>query len=322
MTRAYRLWLAVVPAALVAGGIASWIILESNHVDRPRLTAVLTLLGSWSFIVAGGVARTRRPRNRTGSLMIAVGFWWLAGSLFAANDSLVWTIGFAISVIAAGFLVHLLVAYPSGRLESLWERGLVATGYAIAVLANVPFLLIDPQPISRCEDCPRSVLLVSESETAADVFTVLVETVAVVFLLTVVAALFGRWRGATPAARRALTPVLVAGSATLMLFALSVGTMDTWPDVAAAADWAAHAAFIGIPFLFLSGFLKSRLARADISRALAEGLHGGAREQVRQLLHDPTAEVLFSAADPADGYVDSDGRPREAVGGQIGRAHV
>jgi signal transduction histidine kinase len=319
MTRAGRLWLAVAPAALVAGAFAAWIILDSQHIDRPRLVAVLTLLGSWSFIVAGVVARIRRPLNRTGWLMIAVGFWWLAGSLVAANDSLVWTIGFAISVTAAGFLVHLLVAYPSGRLESPWERGLVAAGYALVVLANVPFLLIDPQPISRCEECPRSVLLVSENQTAADVLSVLVETVAVVFLLAVVATLFGRWRRSSAAARRGLTPVLLTGCATLMLFAVSVGTMDIWPDVATAADWAAHFAFIGIPFVFLSGFLKSRLARADISRALAEGLTGGAQEQVRQLLHDPTAEVLFSCADPADGYVDAEGRPREAVA-EPGRA--
>jgi PAS domain S-box-containing protein len=313
MSRPVRLWLFVVPAALAAGGLAYGITITSDHQDLPRLAAVLTLLGGWSFIAAGLIARTRQPLNRTGLLLIAVGFWWLVGSLVSSNDSALWTLGVAVSAIAAGFLVHLLLAYPSGRLESRWERGVVATGYGLVVLGNLPFLLLDPTPIKGCDDCPTSVVLVSENDTAGSFFTGLVQTLAVVFLLAVVATLFGRWSRSSPAARRGLTPVLLAGAITLVLFAIMVGTQSLWPEVASVAGWAASVAFIGVPFLFLWGLLQNRLARADIGRALADGLAGGAPGWVRQLLQDPSAEVLYARAAPADGYIDATGRPREAV---------
>jgi PAS domain S-box-containing protein len=313
MSRTARLWVVVVPAALAAGGLAFGITITSNHQDLPRLAAVLTLLGGWSFIAAGLIARTRQPLNRTGLLLIAVGFWWLVGSLHSANDSALWTIGVAVSAIAAGFLVHLLLAYPSGRLETQWERAVVATGYGLVVLGNLPFLLVDPTPIKGCDDCPTSVVLVSENDTAGSFFTVLIETLAVIFLLAVVATLFGRWRRSSPAARRGLTSVLLAGAITLVLFAIMVGTESLWPEVASVAGWAASVAFIGVPFHFLWGLLQSRLARADIGRALADGLAGGAPGWVRQLLQDPSAEVLYARAAPTDGYIDATGRPREAV---------
>jgi signal transduction histidine kinase/PAS domain-containing protein len=313
MSRTARLWLVVVPAALAAGGLAVGITITSNHQDLPRLAAVLTLLGGWSFIAAGLIARTRQPLNRTGLLLIAVGFWWLVSSLAASNDSKLWTLGVAISAIAAGFLVHLLLAYPSGRLESQWERGVVATGYVLVALGNLPFLLVDPTPVHGCDDCPTSVVLVSENDTAGSVLTVLVQTLAVVFLLAVVATLFDRWRRSSPPARRGLTPVLLAGAITLVLFAIMVGTESLWPRLASAAGWAASVAFIGIPFLFLWGLLQSRLARADIGRALADGLAGGAPGWVRQLLHDPSAEVLYARGGATGGYIDAIGRPREAI---------
>ena len=79
-----------------------------------------------------------------------------------------------------------------------------------------------------------------------------------------------------------------------------------------AASWAASVALIGVPFLFLWGLLQTRLARADIGRALAEEPAGGVQQRMRELLRDPTAELLYVCDDPTR-YVDVDGRPRELV---------
>jgi signal transduction histidine kinase/PAS domain-containing protein len=319
MSSAARLWLAVAPAALVAGGLALWIILTSDHQDLPRLRATLVLVTGWSFIAAGLIARVRRPLNRTGLLLIAVGFWLLAGSLSAANQSLLWTIGLAIGPVTAAFLVHLLLAYPSGRLVSRWDRAVVTTGYVLTALASLPVLLVDREPIGGCTGCPESAFLVKESDTAAAFFTVVVETLAAAFLLTVVATLVRRWRRSSPAARRLLTPVMLAGGATLVFLAVHVAVMSVLPTLSQLADWAAAFMLLGVPFLFLLGLLKSRLARADISRALAEEPAGGAQQRVRELLHDPTAELLYACAEPSRGYVDAYGRSREPVA-EPGRA--
>ena len=103
----------------MVGAAASALMLVSDHQDVPRLQAVLIALTGGSFIAAGLIARTRRPQNRTGLLLIAVGFsWFVSAGLIGSNDSLPWTIGVSLSAVPAGFLIHLLLAYPSGRLQS------------------------------------------------------------------------------------------------------------------------------------------------------------------------------------------------------------
>jgi PAS domain S-box-containing protein len=318
MSRRAWLWSTVVPAALVAGTAASAFMYSSDTHNLPRLQAVLIALIGGSFILAGLIARTRRPLNRTGLLLIAVGFTWFLGGLVGTNESWSWTIGVAAMALPAGFLIHLLLAYPSGRLQSDWERFVVVTGYVLVTVAQAGHLLVEPDPF-ECEECPSNAFLVSEQDRAADILTDSIRAVAVVYLLAVVGTLIGRWLGASMAARRTLTPVFVAGGATLLLFAVSVGAQSFSHRLSEVTGWIASFVLIGVPFLFLTGLLKSRLALAEISRTLAAEPEAGAQERIRELLHDPSAELLYACAEPARGYVDVNGRPREAVA-EPGRA--
>jgi signal transduction histidine kinase len=311
VSKTARLWLLVVPPALAAGAGAFAITFRSEHQDVPAVSAVLVLLTGWSFILAGLIARTQRPLNRTGLLMIAVGFAWFVSAPMSANDSLLWTIGVALNAIAGGFLIHLLLAYPTGRLASRWERALVAAGYLLTWIPSLPILVVDREPFENCDNCPSNEFLIWDSPLAADIVTGIVQLSGALFLIAVIVTLARRWRRSSPAARRVLGPVLLAGGTTLALFALSIATNMMWQTFSAIATWLAMIVLIEVPFLFLWGLLQSRLARADIGRALADGLAGGAPGWVRQLLHDPTAEVLYARAAPAEGYVDAMGTPRQ-----------
>jgi signal transduction histidine kinase len=313
MSRTARFWLVVGLPALAVGTAAIAVTAASDHLDVPRLQAVLTALTGWSFIGAGLLARTRRPRNRTGLLLIAVGFSWLvSGALIGANDSLPFTLGVALIALPAGFLIHLLLAYPNGLLQSSWERFLVVTGYILVLVGQVAVLSFDPEPLS-CAECPDNAFLVTDNGVASDLLSGFIQLTAVSFLAAVVVTLIRRWRRSSPAARRALTPVLLAGGFTLFLFAISIGTHPFSRKASDVAGWGGSTVLIGVPFFFLWGLLQSRLARADIGRALAEYPTGGVQERVRQLLHDPSAEVLYRCSDPPGGCVDVDGRPRELV---------
>jgi signal transduction histidine kinase len=321
MNRTTRLWLLVAPAAIAVGAASSALMFFSDHADVPRLQAALVALTGTSFVAAGLIARTRRPSNRTGLLLIAVGFtWFLSSGLIGANDSLLWTIGVSLGAIPAGFLIHLLIAYPSGRLQSTWERGVVVTGYVLVSVAHFLHIPVDDDPMSCADEgCPDNAFLIRDDETLQLLATSAIQFVAVAYLLAVVATLVGRWRHSSPAAQRALAPVLLAGAATLLLFAISVGAQPFSQTVADVSGWVATLVLIGVPFLFLAGLLESRLARADITRVLAEQPVGGVQERIRDLLRDPTAELLYACAEPTRGYVDVDGRPREAVA-EPGRA--
>jgi hypothetical protein len=104
MSRPARLWLVVVPAAIVVGTTASVVILLSDHLQAPGLQALVAALTGGSFIAAGLVAHTRRPENRTGLLLIGVGFtWFVSAGLMGSDDSLAWTLGLALSALPAGF---------------------------------------------------------------------------------------------------------------------------------------------------------------------------------------------------------------------------
>jgi PAS domain S-box-containing protein len=320
MSRTARLWLTVVPAALAATAIVAAVVLTSDHQELPVLTVVLGGLTGLSFIAAGLVARTRRPRNQTGLLLLAVGFAWLAAGLTAANDSLVWTIGLSISAVFAAFFVHLLLAYPSGELHARWERIVVATGYVLAGSANILGLLFESQPEGDCAECPENAFLVRKSETADDLLTALIEGFAVVYLLAVVVTLIRRWRAATPAARRLLAPVLLGGAATLFFLGLNVGTQDLWPTLGDIFGWISSLTFTTVPFLFLWGLLQSRLARAELGPlmrthyTLSEINH-----EIRRILRDPTARLVVWL-ESRNGYVDADGRPYEVAVGSAENA--
>jgi signal transduction histidine kinase len=314
MSRTTRIWVLVVPFAVALGAAATALTATSGHVDVPRLSASLVALTGTSFITAGLIARTRRPSNRTGLLLIAVGFAWFISALLTASDnSVLWTLGVSLTAVPAGFLVHLLLAYPSGRLQTRWDLGLVVAGYFLVTVAHAVHLPVDPDPLGCSPDCPDNAVLVSDSENFRLFAVSFIQLVAVVYLLLVVMRLVGRWKHASPAARRVLAPVLLAGAATMLLFAVSVGSQPFSETVAVAAGWIASIVLIEVPFLFLWGLLQSRLARADISRALAEEPAGGVQERIRELLRDPTAELFYEYGQPHPRYLDVDGRPRVLI---------
>ena len=122
MTLSRRPWLFFGPAALAAGAAAVALTLTSDHDQHPAHTTALLLFVSMSFIAAGLIGWTRRPANRTGMLMVAVGFGVLADSLYEANASFPYTLGTIVGSLFIAAFVHLLLAYPSGRLISGFGR--------------------------------------------------------------------------------------------------------------------------------------------------------------------------------------------------------
>ena len=312
MRSASRVWLIVGPLALAAGGGALAAVLTSGHEENRILVSVFGLLVGWSFVVAGLIARTRRPENRTGILMIAVGFTFFVGALGDANNSVLFTIGIAFGAIFIAALIHLLLAYPSGRLQSTWERALVIAAYAAAFLANTVPMLFDATPASGgCTDCPENALLISDNATADAVLSVIFEGLGFVIVALAVAVLVRRWRRSSPAARRLLGPVLIAGGTTLGFFALTIIVYPLSETAANVIGIGFVAGFIATPFVFLWGILRTRLTRLDVGALLAESPETPTlmetQDAVREALRDPTAELVYRLDDPA-GHFKVDGQ--------------
>jgi PAS domain S-box-containing protein len=307
-----RPWLFFGPAAVVAGALAVALTFASDHDDNPGLTAALVLFVSLSFIAAGLVGWTRRPQNRTGMLMVAVGFGVLLTSLYEANEAFPYTLGTLFGSLFIAAFLHLLLAYPTGRLIGRAGRVVVVAAYATAVLAPL-FDSMFPANAKPCKPhaCPDNLVFVSHDHAAHVAQTAISTAVAVTLFSAAFWLLVGRWRRATPGMRRQLKPVYLAGGLSVVLLAVGFivtpfsGAADTLVSVALIAT------FTAVPFLFLAGLLGTTLARSagvgTIFSAVPErATPGEVQEGLRAALRDPTAQVAYWY-DEDGHYVDVDG---------------
>ena len=115
------LWPLVLSAA-VALGILEWTV---NPKDVP-LNLATDIAAGWAFCLAGVVAwGGRRPRT-IALLLEATGFAWLLGALVPSMLDLY-----------RGPLVHLLLSYPTGRINGRLARVVVLAAYLSAVFGQM-----------------------------------------------------------------------------------------------------------------------------------------------------------------------------------------
>jgi signal transduction histidine kinase len=306
-----RPWLFFAPAAALAGAVAVALTLTSDHEQHRGLTTALLLFVSMSFVIAGLIGWARRPANRTGMLMVAVGYGVLATSLVETNYSVPYTIGTIVGSLFIAAFLHLLLAYPSGRLLSRSGRTLVVAGYAAAVLAPLADAMFPQQETCKPHACPDNLVLVSHDRAAHIATTTLSTAVALILFAGAFWLLLGRWRRATPAMRRQLRPVYLAGGLSVLLLAIGFvvtpfsGVGNTIVSVALIVT------FTAVPFLFLAGLLGTTLARSAGFGAIFTTLPQRAspsevQEALREALRDPSTVVAYWY-DEGNHYVDVDG---------------
>ena len=293
-------------------GVLALVLQLRSAEKSPGPSLALDLLLPWAFAAAGLIAMLRRPENGTGRLLLTVCIAWLLSLLSGSADRAIYTVGEASGALALAAVTHLVLAYPSGRLQSRFERAVVASGYALAIGANVAMMMVSPHP--DCRTCPTNAFFVTESESAVDVINVVTNVIAGLLIGTVLVLVARRYRAATPVARRVLRPIGVAGGIPLLLLALGFvsGTFNS--SLQNGFVVAGLIALIALPFWFLAGLLQSRLARGGVAQLLLDvretATLGDAEAALRRALNDPGVRLAAWVAGRR-GYVDSDGRPFE-----------
>jgi signal transduction histidine kinase len=302
-----RLLIALAVAGLAAGVAIGAITVASDHVDDPVAQAVLQLLVGWSFIGTGLFAWWRRPANRTGRLMVAAGFAWFATSVSASDDDVLFTIGIALDALFPAIVGHLLIAFPSGRLQTRFERGVVWATYLLVTVGQVPSLLFE-EP-----GTPRNLLIVHGDQPLSDTLDAAQLAGAAVVLVLSWAIIIRRFRAGGPAQRRAITPVFVTGAAAFAVFIVDK-ILDAAGHTVDALGWASEALVATIPFGFLVGLLRTRLAQgAALSTLIAQvgempGEEGPLRAALAEALGDPSLSLAYWLPE-SERFVDAHGRP-------------
>jgi signal transduction histidine kinase len=303
--------------ALIAAGAAGLacglayvaLVLGGDDVDDPGLAAALGLVVGWSFVGTGLLAWWRRPGNPTGLLMAAAGFAWLATGLTESGDDLLHTIGIALDGLFPAFAGHLLLAFPTGRLETRAERIVAFAAYFTVTVLQVPSLLF--------EEDPDNLLVVEPDQSLSDALDAMQYVAAVAVIGATAVLLFRRWAAAPPAQRRTVAPVLWTGGTAFAVFAVAKG-FDAAGSRVDVLDWVAVALLATVPYGFLAGLLRSRLAHgaavASLVRRLGQVPEPEAlRAALADALGDPSLALAYWLPD-AERFVDAGGRPMNLAG--------
>jgi signal transduction histidine kinase len=246
------------------------LILTSDHQSPRGLVVVLILLSAWGFVGTGLYAWDRRPQSNVGPLMTAVGFTWFLEALTSADNEIVFAIGALSSALPFAFLIHLLVTFPTGRLETRLQKVLVGLTYFVTTAMQLAWgLFVDPAQ-DGCEDCPDNPLLIAGHQSVAEAINGIQALISVPVIVAVVWLLYRRWRDSSAEQRRALTPVLITGGLAFALLTtmLIAGAAGASTVVESVAFIATVTVFAFLPFAFLIGLLRSRMSREEELRTM------------------------------------------------------
>jgi signal transduction histidine kinase len=302
-----RILLGAPGLALVAA--ITVVILEGHQADRllNALQAGLGFVLVWSVAVA---VQLRYPDRPLGKLLFALAALYVVLALQASSNPYLYTLGRASRPAVEVLLVWIMLAFPSGRLVTRLERGLVvALGFAV-VLLWLPGAMLSSQiplagPNVLCQaDCPRNVLFVAERPELAQALSLTLRGFGTLVLAATAAILFTRLRRATPLMRRALAPVLLVSIARALATAAFL--------VGAGSRVAFIATFFAVPLAIALGLLRGRLYTARALQRLVSGLRGRPgmhelRGVMSSALGDASLTLAYWIKD-RDQWVDAEGR--------------
>jgi len=292
---AQRRTLIALAALAIACGIGALpLILGSDHQTTRGLVAALVLTSAWGFVGTGLYAWYRRPQNRTGPLMTAVGFSWFVFAIASADNAYVFALGSLVSALPFAILIHLLVGFPSGRLQGRAQRFVVISTYLLVTVGQIGWFLFAEPSAEGCDNCPANPIRIGNDAGLGEAINTVQVLVASGLIAGAVAIVFRRWRRSTPDQRRALSPVVFTGSLAfaLLFVQLAVNGAQVSERVEQVAFIASIVVFACLPFAFLVGLLRSRIGRDEELRSALSAEN----EQLNEKLRAKVEELRASRA--------------------------
>jgi signal transduction histidine kinase len=320
-----QLW-ALAAAAVLTGAVLVYLIATAEFAPDHGLWIAADLVIGLGFVGVGLFAWYRSPENRVGMLMVATGFAWYVSLLERTEPPLLYSLGFLFSNLYVGPAVHLLLAYPSGRLETAIDRALTLATYVAVTLGFVPIALFLESAAFGCVGCPENVFLVEANSSFGETWLDCLSVCGIVVPAGVVARLVQRWRHASRPLRRTVTPVFLAGGALMATLAtlLAIVLVRGSEDLADIFFYSSLPALALVPYLFLAGLAQGRMLRGRglgrLVRRLGVSLgRGELRAALAEALGDPSVELAYWLPDSRQ-YVDAEGHPVELPAPGSGRS--
>jgi signal transduction histidine kinase len=286
---------------ITAGALGIGMLVGNAQRGPLTLGTVLEVLVGWSFGACGIFLWARRPANRLGRLMTTVGMLWLFGrTMTLVPNPVVYTAGLWLTDLWAPAFALFLLSFPTGRLTSRTDLGIV--GIFLFVTVPLEFLWF----LFLVLDSGLNALGIAPNESAAHVIDTIQRDLISLGSMLLVIALGRRWLRSSGPVRRQMTPVLVGAVAILLQSAswifLSSGTrLEPLDDLIFLAQ-------IAIPIAVLFVILQSRMARAGVADLVVElgqtPTPARLRDALANALGDPSLQVAYWAPSQ-DRFVDA-----------------
>lgn len=298
--------------------VASLVMPFPPWVPQPdKISLVLFTSCGFAFLLGGLLISLWRPKNKIGVLMIAASFAWFSANLFRVDSSLAFTVAAFSYILYLAIIEHMFIVFPYGYIRSATDRVLVIGNYCWCLGLNALGMLVWDSTHDDCFNggCPRNLLgIYRDPALNLTIGRVLCDGSCLLMTGTLFLVAF-RWRQATVATRRIMTPVALGAIpvavGTLIDQGIQYGTAwpsDLWSQ---PGQWL----LLAVPASVLLGLLRLRLGHAALTELvvqLSALSQGESLEPLRQLLrktmHDPTADFgyRYSKSAPllnADGHV-------------------
>jgi signal transduction histidine kinase len=290
-------------AGVVAGALGLWMLAGNLQQGAPTLETTLQVLVGWSFAACGIFIWARRPANRLGLLMTTVGMLWLLGrTMQLVANPVIYPAGLWLTDLWAPAFALFLLSFPSGRLTSRTDLGIVGVFLFVTVPLELLWLLF------LVPDNGQNVLAIAANASAAHAVDSIQRVVISLGSVLLVFALGRRLLRSRGPVRRQMSPVLVGGIAILLQstswILFSSGTsLDVLDDLIFVAQ-------IAIPIAILTVILRARMARAVVADLVVELGETPTltrfRDALARALGDPGLQVAYWSP-IGNGFVDSDG---------------
>lgn len=283
-------------------GLSGAVVLAVASGTRP-VYAGLLLWMSLSYTVCGMVAWWRRPANRFGPRLILTGFCVLATTLAWSTATVAQTVGQALDVLPVVLIVHVFLAFPTGRTRGWMERMLLAVGYLAAVGGQLAVMMLGgpggPSQLTIVDDAGAATLL-------HNIELVVISAVA----LAGVALLVVRRRADGPPLRRSLALLVDSFAVGLVMVAVLL-VVGVFGGPAFSTVQQVSLGLLGVaPLAFLAGLLHAQLARTAIGDLVLELRAGPSNlpASLSRALRDPSLRLAYWLPQ-FESWADKDGRP-------------
>jgi signal transduction histidine kinase len=328
-------WLSALVVAAGAVVVADGPGGSTTYAGRTSAVAALTVATGIALVTAGIATWFGLQRRSIGSLAILAGLTWFAPVWVAyrGESLLVPSVAMLLVGLTFPFVVHLVLAYPTGKVVPVRARVFVILVYLEAIAGAVALALVrdpyfDPDCYSNC--AVNSFLVRSLPDVARTIQS------SDRWFVAITAAIFSAicvWRVTvgSQAARRSF--VLVGAPAILfaatvlarIVVLASVRIEDPFDDTLLTIFVAEAAALVLVSIGMFAAFVRTRSERRAVARIVADlgeaPEPGSVQEALASAWGDPALRIAYPSSSGSR-YIDASGRSIEEPRAGDGRTNI